>query len=79
MGDSALNYPLASVSATDPTMDSDDLEPREPAPAAKDLEAMSIEALDAYIAELKAEIARAERAIAGKQSARSAADAVFKS
>ena len=38
---------------------------------------MSIDALKEYIADLKAEIARAEMQIAGKESHRNAADAVF--
>lgn len=59
-------------------MDSDDLEPVKPVAAPRDLDILSIEALGAYIDELKAEIARAERAIQAKRSARSAADAVFK-
>jgi|TARA_B100002003_G_C13615379_1_gene316065 uncharacterized small protein (DUF1192 family) len=63
-------------------MDTDDLEPpRNPAgkPAAKpDLQVMSVEQLQDYIAEMETEIARVRAAIDGKQSARGAADAVFK-
>jgi len=59
-------------------MDADDLEPRKKKPQPNDLESMSIEALMDYVAELEAEIARARLMIAGKQSARSAADSVFK-
>ena len=59
-------------------MDTDDLEPRKQKPKPKDLEGMSIEALNDYVAELQAEIERARLMIAGKQSARSAADTVFK-
>ena len=60
-------------------MDIDDLElpptPKKP----KDLEIMSIEALKEYIAILKLEIERVEEQIAGKESHRNAADAVFRS
>jgi uncharacterized small protein (DUF1192 family) len=59
-------------------MDADDLEPRKQKPKPKDLESMSIEALEDYVAELAAEIERARLMIAGKKSARSAADSVFK-
>lgn len=59
-------------------MDADDLEPRAAKPALRDLDEMSIEALEDYIAGLKAEIARAEAAIAAKQAARAGADAFFK-
>ncbi len=58
-------------------MDIDDLEPRTAPKKPKDLEVMSIEALKEYIADLQAEIARAEAQIAAKESHRSAADAVF--
>ena len=44
-----------------------------------DMDVMSIEQLTEYIQEREDEIARARTAIDGKQSARSAADAVFKS
>ncbi len=42
------------------------------------LASLSIEALGDYIAELEAEIARAREAVAEKESARGAADSVFK-
>ncbi|HAA92999.1 MAG TPA: DUF1192 domain-containing protein [Rhodospirillaceae bacterium] len=60
-------------------MDTDDLEPIAGPKKPKDLEVMSIEALEEYVAELKAEIERAEAQINAKQSHRSAADAIFKS
>jgi uncharacterized small protein (DUF1192 family) len=47
--------------------------------AKPDLEIFSIEALNDYIVELNTEIERAKSAITGKNSARNAADAVFKS
>ena len=59
-------------------MDADDLEPQKGKPKRKDLESMSIEALGEYIAELEAEIERTKLMIAGKESARSSADSVFK-
>ncbi len=42
------------------------------------LDSLSVEELDAYIVELRAEIARADADIARKQSHRSAADAFFR-
>ena len=59
-------------------MDTDDLEPRHKAVEKKNLDVMSVDALNGYIADLEAEIARARDAISNKQSARAAADAVFK-
>ena len=43
------------------------------------LDNLSIEELTDYVAELKAEIARAEAMIAAKRSHRGAADSLFKS
>ncbi len=62
-------------------MDTDDLEPRAPKtkPKPKDLDVMSVEALEEYIGELQAEIDRVQEKIAEKQSARNAAESVFKS
>lgn len=59
-------------------MDADDLEPQKQKPAPKNLEEMSIEALEEYIAELEAEIASIREAIAGKQDARAGAEQFFK-
>ena len=63
-------------------MDTDDLDPRLGTGQKRleklDLEAMSLAALDEYIAELQGEITRAQNAIGKKDSARDAADAVFK-
>jgi len=56
----------------------DDLEPVKVAPAKKDLEVMSIEALGEYIAELEAEILRARSTIAAKKSVRAGAEGLFK-
>lgn len=61
-------------------MNPDDLEPPKPRtvePA--DLDMMSIEALQEYIAEREAEIERARSMIEKKQAARSAASSVFRS
>ncbi|MGB0748462.1 MAG: DUF1192 family protein [Magnetospiraceae bacterium] len=58
-------------------MDTDDLDPK-PKQALKDLEVMSIEALNEYITELETEIARAQEMIERKKEARGAADSVFK-
>ena len=60
-------------------MDADDLEPRAQKPALKDLDEMSIEAIGAYIEDLKVEISRAETAVAAKIAARDGANAFFKS
>ncbi|TAN57055.1 MAG: DUF1192 domain-containing protein [Magnetospirillum sp.] len=59
-------------------MDSDDLEPRQKAPALRNLDPMSIEELRDYIAELESEIGRADEAIKRKQSVRAGAEAFFK-
>lgn len=54
----------------------------EPAPpkglAPRDLEPMSIDALEAYIGELQAEIERVTATIEAKRAARGAADGFFK-
>lgn len=59
-------------------MDTDDLEPPAKKAARKDLDIMSIEALNDYITDLEAEITRAGAAIEGKQSARQGAETFFK-
>ena len=63
-------------------MSLDDLEPQQPTGQRFEplnLEDMSIEELDEYIAQLKAEIERVEADIAAKQSQFGAAEALFKS
>ena len=60
-------------------MDEQDFEPQTKRPKPKDLEVMSIDALNEYIAGLEAEIERARAEIAKKQDSRSAAESVFKS
>jgi uncharacterized small protein (DUF1192 family) len=59
-------------------LDTDELEPRRPAPKPRDLETLAIAELENYIAELEGEIARARAVIARKRDHRSGADAVFK-
>ncbi len=59
-------------------MEEQDLEPRTQRKKLKDLEVMSIEALEEYIAEMEAEIERAQAEIAAKRDHRSAAEDVFK-
>ncbi len=58
-------------------MELEDLEPQKQKPPPKDLEIMSIEALNDYIAELEAEITRVREMIAGKEDARAGAETFF--
>ncbi|HBC09442.1 MAG TPA: DUF1192 domain-containing protein [Rhodospirillaceae bacterium] len=60
-------------------MDTDDLEPQKKKPDLKNLEVMSIEALNDYIADLEAEITRVRETIKAKEAARQSADSFFKS
>lgn len=59
-------------------MELEDLEPRNKSKKLKDLSNWSLEDIEAYIAAMEAEIARARDAIAGKKGVASAADALFK-
>lgn len=59
-------------------MEEQDLEPRTKRKKLKDLEVMSIEALEEYIAEMESEIERARVEITSKTDHRSAAEDVFK-
>ncbi len=59
-------------------MDFEDLEPRAKKPDPVNLDIMSVEALNDYIAELEAEIARVREAIAHKQASRASAEDVFR-
>ncbi len=59
-------------------IDADDLEPRRRPATPKPLDGLSIGELEAYIAELEAEIGRAREAIARKRDHRGAADALFR-
>ena len=59
-------------------MDEEDLQPQPQKPDLKNLEVMSVEALEDYIVELEAEIARVRAEIGKKQSAKSTAESVFR-
>ncbi|UCH75646.1 MAG: DUF1192 domain-containing protein [Rhodospirillales bacterium] len=59
-------------------MDDEELPPQARQPDLKNLEIMSVEALEDYIGELEAEIARVRAEIAKKQQAKSAAESVFR-
>jgi uncharacterized small protein (DUF1192 family) len=59
-------------------MEEDDLAPKTLRPKPTDMDVMSIESLNDYIAELEAEIVRAREAIEAKQSWRGKADSFFK-
>jgi uncharacterized small protein (DUF1192 family) len=59
-------------------MDEEDLEPQRKKPAQKPLDGLSIEELQRYIGDLRAEIARAEAAIAAKRAHRSGAESLFR-
>lgn len=59
-------------------MDPEDLEPRKAKPKPKDLEAMGIEELEAYLAELETEAQRVRDKLAAKKAYLSGADGLFK-
>lgn len=59
-------------------MDLDDLEPRKKKPQLRNLDPLSVEELENYIAEMKAEILRVEQKIAAKKAHLSAAAGLFK-
>ncbi|WP_372743521.1 DUF1192 domain-containing protein [Nisaea acidiphila] len=59
-------------------MDFEDLEPKNKLRKKVDLSTWNIEDLEEYIENMKAEIVRAEAAIAEKQSVSSAAESLFK-
>ncbi|MEQ8697302.1 MAG: DUF1192 domain-containing protein [Bauldia litoralis] len=59
-------------------MDTDDLEPRPTLTSPPNLDRMSVDELEAYVADLEAEIARVQSMIAAKQDHRSSAESVFK-
>lgn len=60
-------------------MEEEDLQPQRRKPDVKNLEVLSVEALEEYILELQAEIERVRAEIARKQSAKSAAESFFRS
>ena len=59
-------------------LDLDDLEPQKEPQELKNLEIMSVEALNEYIVDLEEEVARARSTILLKQSARKGAELFFK-
>lgn len=59
-------------------MDEDDLQPQQRKPDVKNLEVLSVEALEEYILELQAEIERVRSEIVRKRSAKSAAETFFR-
>ena len=60
-------------------MDIDDLEPRSKKPQPKNLEKMSVDELEDYLAELEAEAERVRAEIAGKKDYLQGAQSFFKS
>jgi uncharacterized small protein (DUF1192 family) len=60
-------------------MDLDDLEPRKQKPKPRDLEAMGVDELEAYLAELEQEANRVREKIAAKKAYLSGAESLFKS
>ncbi|MFQ5775435.1 MAG: DUF1192 domain-containing protein [Kiloniellaceae bacterium] len=58
-------------------MDIEDLEPRNQRPKPKDLDAMGVSELEAYLAELEAEVARVKEKIESKKSYLDTAGEVF--
>ena len=59
-------------------MDEEDLQPQSRKPDLKNLEVLSVEALEDYIGELEGEIARVRAEISKKRSARSDAESAFR-
>ena len=59
-------------------MENKSIKMESPEKALKDLDVLSIEALDEYIMALEAEIGRARHAILNKKNAKIAADGIFK-
>ena len=60
-------------------MDIEELEPRKQKPQPRNLDVLSIEELNAYIEEMRAEITRVEEKIAAKKAHINAAAGIFKS
>jgi len=59
-------------------MEEEDLEPRNKRPAPKDLSTLGVAELEAYIAGLEAEIARARDEIAARLAQRRGAEGLFR-
>ncbi len=60
-------------------MDLDELEPQKQKPTPKDLDALGVEQLEDYLAELEAEAARVRAKLAEKKAYLAGAQAFFKS
>ncbi len=60
-------------------MDLDELEPQKKKPTPKDLDALGVEQLEEYLAELEAEAARVRAKLAEKKAYLAGAQAFFKS
>ena len=60
-------------------MEFEELKPRKKKPEPKNLEAMGVEELEAYLAELETELARVKAEIEGKKAYLAGAGAFFKS
>jgi uncharacterized small protein (DUF1192 family) len=59
-------------------IEEDDLAPRSKVPKKRDLTPLSLAELEAYIAEMEAEILRVREAIAAKRHQRGGAESLFK-
>ncbi|CDK98132.1 conserved protein of unknown function [Magnetospirillum gryphiswaldense MSR-1 v2] len=59
-------------------MDVDDLDPKKKTAQSRDLGTLGVEELRDYIAQLQAEIIRAEATIAAKEKVKSGAEALFR-
>jgi uncharacterized small protein (DUF1192 family) len=59
-------------------MDDEDLDPKRKTPKKKDLTPLSIDELEAYIADMEGEILRVREAIAAKRKQRGGAESLFK-
>lgn len=59
-------------------MDLEDLEPRKQKPKPKDLDALGVDELEEYLANLQSEAERVKQKIAAKKSYLSGADTLFK-
>lgn len=57
----------------------DDLDPKTKKPKVRDLSTMSVDELEEYITDMKAEIERVEQEIAKKKAHAEAASSIFKS
>jgi uncharacterized small protein (DUF1192 family) len=59
-------------------MDEEELRPRAPAGVRRELKTLSVDELQAYVAELRDEAARVEAEIQRRRDVRGAADALFR-